>query len=81
MGDEAYHLSDMVDVKAQEVHDAWQERLRARRAELAAQMEQAQQEYAQIEAMLAQLQRNIDAMHGGLQELDALLGHETAQAQ
>jgi septation ring formation regulator EzrA len=49
------------------------DRIRARRAALAAQMEQAQQQYSELEQTLALLQRNIDAMHGGVQELDALL--------
>jgi hypothetical protein len=49
------------------------ERTRARRNELAAQLAQAKQEYEAIERMLAQLDRNICAMHGGVQELDALL--------
>lgn len=47
--------------------------IRARRAALAAQAAQAEAEYAQIAALLAGLQRSIDAMHGGIQELDALL--------
>lgn len=49
------------------------DRIQARRNELAAQQAQAQQEYAQLEQMLLQLGRNLDGMHGGLQELDALL--------
>lgn len=44
-----------------------------RRAALAAQMEQARQEYARLEQMLMTLGRNLDAMHGGVQELDALI--------
>lgn len=47
--------------------------IRARRATLAAQKVQAEQQYAELERTLLLLQRNIDAMHGGLQELDALL--------
>jgi outer membrane protein TolC len=43
-----------------------EERVRARRAALVAQMAEAQQQYAQLE-------RNLDAMQGGLQELDNLL--------
>jgi chromosome condensin MukBEF ATPase and DNA-binding subunit MukB len=49
------------------------EQVQARRDALAAQMEQGQQEYTQLEQMLAQLDRSICAMAGGLQELDALL--------
>jgi transposase len=48
-------------------------RIQARRDALAAQMESAKQQYAELEQALNLLQRNIDAMHGGLQELDALL--------
>ncbi len=47
--------------------------IQARRAALAAQLAQAQQEYQQVEQALALLQRQIDTMHGGLLELDALL--------
>jgi phage shock protein A len=50
-----------------------EERVRARRAALVAQMAEAQQQYAQLEQTLQQLGRNLDAMQGGLQELDALL--------
>lgn len=53
--------------------DVMREQIKARRDALAAQMGQAQQEYNQLEQMLAELQRNLDAMHGGIQELDALL--------
>lgn len=49
------------------------DQIRARRDALAAQFEQAQAEYQQVEDLLANLQRSIDAMHGGLQELDGLL--------
>lgn len=49
------------------------EQIRARRAALAEQAEQAQAEYATLEQAIALLGRNIDAMHGGLQELDGLL--------
>jgi len=47
--------------------------IQARRASLAEKMAEAQQQYAELESTLALLQRNLDAMHGGLQELDALL--------
>jgi phage shock protein A len=50
-----------------------EERVRARRAALVAQMAEAQQQYAQLEQTLQQLGRNLDAMQGGLQELDSLL--------
>jgi hypothetical protein len=36
-------------------------------------MADAQQQYAAIEEQLRLLGRNLDAMHGGLQELDALI--------
>lgn len=49
------------------------ETIRARRDELAAQMETGKTEYARIEALLVELRRAIDAMAGGVQELDALL--------
>lgn len=49
------------------------ETIRARRDALAAQLEQGKAEYQQVEDLLVNLQRNLDAMHGGLQELDALL--------
>lgn len=47
--------------------------IQARRAALAAQLETAQQQYDQLESTLRALDRQICAMHGGLQELDALL--------
>jgi uncharacterized coiled-coil protein SlyX len=50
-----------------------EERIRARRAALVAQMAEAQQQYDQAEATLRLLGRNLDAMQGGLQELDNLL--------
>lgn len=53
--------------------------IRARRDTLAAQKAQAEQEYNALEARLALLQRNLDAMHGGLQELEALLAGDEAQ--
>ena len=49
------------------------EQILARRDALRERAEQAKAEYAQLEQMLAHLQRSIDAMHGGLLELDALL--------
>ena len=48
-------------------------RIRVRRDALAAQQAEAQRQYAEMEQALTLLQRNLDAMHGGLQELDALL--------
>jgi chromosome segregation ATPase len=49
------------------------ERIRARRAELARQLETAQRQYNELETTLNALDRQLCAMHGGLQELDALL--------
>lgn len=54
--------------------------IRARRDALAAQIEEGKQQYAQLEHALAMLQRNLDAMHGGLQELDALLQNDNGEA-
>lgn len=51
--------------------------IRARRDALAAQLAEGQQQYQQLENALAMLQRNLDAMHGGLQELEALLQEST----
>jgi septal ring factor EnvC (AmiA/AmiB activator) len=55
-------------------------RIRARRAALVAQFDSARLQYADMEEAikeqqqsLALLQRSLDAMHGGLRELDALL--------
>lgn len=48
--------------------------IQARRDALAAQLAQAQQQYDQLEATLATLDRQLCAMAGGLRELDALLG-------
>lgn len=55
-------------------------RIRARRDALDAQSQAARLQYADLEEAIRQqqrdlalLQRNLDAMHGGLQELDALL--------
>lgn len=47
--------------------------IQARRDALAAQKAEAEAQYSQLEQALALLGRNIDAMHGGIQELDALL--------
>ena len=49
------------------------DRIQARRDELAEQMTQAQQQYAELEQALRLLDRQLCAMAGGLQELDALL--------
>ena len=49
------------------------DRIRERRAALAAQVSQAQQQYTELEQMLHMLDRQICAMQGGLQELDDLL--------
>jgi small-conductance mechanosensitive channel len=52
------------------------DRIQARRDALAAQMAEARQQYDQLEQTLKLLDRNICAMAGGLQELDALLEQE-----
>lgn len=56
------------------------DQIRARRVALVTQMDVARLQHADLEETikqqqqtLAMLQRNLDAMHGGLQELDALL--------
>ncbi len=49
------------------------DRIQARRDELADQMAQAQAQYAELEAVLKELDRQLCAMAGGLQELDTLL--------
>lgn len=49
------------------------DRITARRDALAAQLAQAKQQYAELEATLLQLDRQLCAMQGGIQELDALL--------
>lgn len=49
------------------------ERIRARRDALAAQLAKARQQYNEFERTLQALDRELAAMHGGLQELDALL--------
>jgi len=55
------------------------ERIKARRAALQAQMDAAQQQYAELEQTLRQLDRQLCAMQGGLQELDALLTEDTPE--
>jgi predicted nucleic acid-binding Zn-ribbon protein len=52
------------------------DRIQARRDALAAQMAEAQQQYEQLEQTLKLLDRQLCAMAGGLQELDALLEQE-----
>jgi phage shock protein A len=52
------------------------DRITARRDALASQLSQARQQYDQLEQTLKLLDRNICAMAGGLQELDALLEQE-----
>jgi chromosome segregation ATPase len=52
------------------------DRIQARRDALAAQMAEAQQQYEQLEQTLKLLDRQLCAMAGGLQELDALLHQE-----
>lgn len=52
------------------------DRIRARRDELATQLAQAQQQYAQMEATLHELDRQMCMMHGGVQALEALLNEE-----
>lgn len=52
------------------------DRIQARRAALAAQLAQAQQQYDQLEQALKLLDRQLCAMTGGLQELDALLSDD-----
>jgi len=53
------------------------ERIKARRNELARQMAESQRQYDELEQTLHALDRQLCAMAGGLQELDALLS-ETA---
>lgn len=50
--------------------------IRARRDILADQLKQAQQQYDQLEATLHTLDRQLCAMAGGLQELNALLSED-----
>ena len=47
--------------------------IRARRDQLGRQLAEAQQQYNELEQTLHALDRQLCAMHGGLQELDALL--------
>jgi hypothetical protein len=47
-----------------------------RRDELAAQLAEGHQQYAQFEAALKELDRQLYALLGGIQELDALLARE-----
>lgn len=47
--------------------------IQARRDALSAQLDQATQQYDQLEAALKTLDRQLCAMAGGVQELDALL--------
>lgn len=47
--------------------------IEARRAALAARVAEAQRGHAELMQMLGELERNLIAMHGGLQELDGLL--------
>lgn len=51
-------------------------RIQARRAALVEQIAEARQQYDQLEQTLQALDRQMCAMHGGLQELDALLHDE-----
>jgi phage shock protein A len=54
--------------------------IHARRQTLEEQVAQAQQQYAQIETLLHELDRQICGMHGGLQELSALIAESEAAA-
>lgn len=51
--------------------------IHARRDALAAQLAQGKQQYDQLESILHALDRQLCAMAGGLQELDALLAEDT----
>ena len=53
-------------------------RLQARRDALAAQFTEGQQQYAHLQQALTDLDRQLCAMQGGIQELDALLAVEEA---
>jgi hypothetical protein len=55
--------------------------IRERRAALAAQLAQAQQQYIELERTLHALDRQLCAMQGGLQELDALVAPAEAGAR
>lgn len=48
-------------------------RIQARRDALVAQLAEGQQQYAQLEKLLIDLDRQLCAMQGGIQELDVLL--------
>jgi len=52
--------------------------MQARRDALQAQLDQARQQYDQLEQTLRTLDRQLCAMAGGLQELDALLAQADA---
>jgi chromosome condensin MukBEF ATPase and DNA-binding subunit MukB len=54
------------------------DRIQARRDELAAQLAEGRQQYDQLEAALKQLDRQLCAMAGGVQELDALLQEDVS---
>jgi DNA repair exonuclease SbcCD ATPase subunit len=54
------------------------ERIMARREELMRKLLQAQQQYSELEGTLHTLDRQLCAMHGGIQELDALLADGAA---
>lgn len=47
--------------------------IRAQRDMLAERCDQAKSEYQHLENLIAELRRNIDAMYGGLQELDNVI--------
>lgn len=50
-----------------------EEQIQTRRDALAAQLREGQQQFTQLQQMLADLDRQLCAMQGGIQELDALL--------
>lgn len=52
--------------------------IQARRDQLAAHLDQARAQYAELEQMLHQLDRQLCGMAGGLQELDRLLAEDAA---
>lgn len=56
------------------------DRIQARRDALAQQLAQAQAQYDQLESTLKRLDRQLCAMQGGLQELDALIAAAEAPA-
>ncbi len=57
------------------------EQIQSRRDELADQMAQAQAQYTEIEAVLKELDRQMCAMAGGLQELDTLLSADKEESE